>query len=168
MARIMTVRVNRSKMNLDNIREGKVRVGWFAGIRYDDNTPVAQVARWNEYGVPNAKYPIPARPFMRPVMHAEGQDLKERLKALYGAALRNNTNTMNALATFGELVLYKIQSRIRANIYTPNSPITLRGGWLRSASGRPFYVEKKRGSHPLIDTGFMIDSIDYQLEETKL
>lgn len=164
MAPMMTVRVSRSKHNPDNIRDGTVRVGWFAGIRYDDSTPVAQVAQWNEYGTPNAKYPIPARPFMRPVMHTQGQHLKEQIKALYGTALRNNKSTIKALEKFGEIVLDKIQSQIRSNVYTPNAPITLRGGWLRSASGQPFYVEKKRGRHPLIDTGFMLDSIDYQIE----
>lgn len=164
----ISTRVSHKQINLDNYRDGIVRVGWFSGIRYEDGLPVAQVAYWNEYGVPNAKYPIPARPFMRPVMHAQQNDLKERLRSLYMAAIRNNTNTLNALATFGELVLYKIQDQIHANIYTPNAPITLHGGWLRSSSGKSFHVERKRGSHPLIDTGFMVNSITYQIEEVKV
>ena len=50
-----------------NIKDARVRVGWFEDSKYDDNTPVALVAFWQEYGT---KRGIPERPFMRPAeMH---------------------------------------------------------------------------------------------------
>lgn len=166
MGSMMTVRVRRKKRNLDQLREGVVRIGWFAGVRYEDGLSVAQVAQWQEYGT-GGKYAIPARPFMRPVLHAGQTVLKERLRVLYSTALSNNTNTITALSTFGEFVLEKIQSQIDATISPPNAPITLQGGWLRTSKGVPFFVKPKRGSHPLVDTGFMRDSISYQTEEIK-
>jgi hypothetical protein len=48
----------------------------------------------------------------------------------------------------------------------PNAPITLNGGWMRNKkSGRLFYVIPKIGTHPLIDTGVMFESVSYQVEE---
>lgn len=164
---LMTCKVIRKKRNLDQLREGIVRIGWFSDVRYDDNLPVAYVARWQEFGTPNAKYPIPARPFMRPAIHGSQVVLQEKLQTLYRTALQNNTNTMVALATFGEMVLERIQTQIDATMTPPNSPITLYGGWLRSKRGIPFHVNPKRGSHPLIDTGFMRDTIRYETEEIK-
>ena len=34
-----------------------------------------------------------------------------------------------------------------------NADITLKGGWMRSSSGKPFYVKPKKSTAPLIDTG---------------
>ena len=48
---------------LKKIKDARVRVGWFEESKYDDNTPVANVAFWQEYGT---KRGIPERPFMRP------------------------------------------------------------------------------------------------------
>lgn len=160
-----SVKYTKSKFNPDNIKSGRVRIGWFSGTRYDDGIPVAQVARWQEYGTPDAKYPIKARPFMRPVLHGQGNQLRAKLKTEYAKAIRNNENTQKVLLRFGEYVTSQIRQSIRMTVTPANRPVTLEGGWLKSSGGIPFYVEPKRGNHPLIDTGFMLDSIDYQVQE---
>ena len=163
----INVRVDKKRYNIDNLREGVVRVGWFSDTKYDDGVSVAQVARWNEFGTPSAKYPIPARPFMRPVTHGKAPQLAEQLRATYQMAIRNNTDTMKVLERFGEYVIALIQRQIDATTSPANSPITIHGGWLRSASGKSFHVAGKKRTHPLIDTGFMRATVSYQAEEIR-
>lgn len=162
----MNVQSTRQRINTDKIKEGIVRVGFFQGVRYEDGTPVAAVARYNEFGALAAgRYRIPPRPFMRPALHANRAALTERLRQLYRKALREGTSTMDALALFGEYATEKVRSQIDATTSPANSYVTVHGGWLSTADGKPFYVEPKRGTHPLKDTGFMQDSVTYQIEE---
>lgn len=159
---MMGVRVDRKRYNLDKLREGKVRVGWFDDIQYDDGVYVAQVAYWNEYGT----YASPARPFMRPMLHQSQRDIKELLKNSYARAVRENSDTQRVLMRVGEEVVWRIQKQILATTTPPNSPITINGGWMRNKkSGKPFYVIPKVGTHPLIDTGVMYQTVSYQVEE---
>lgn len=164
---MIKVKRTKGKYNPKMLKSATVRVGWFGGIRYEDGLPVAQVAKWQEYGTPDAKYPIKARPFMRPVLHGQGNQMREHLRKIYSKALKDNKNTMDVLGRFGEYVTSQIRQSIRMTVTPANRPVTLEGGWLKSSGGIPFYVEPKRGNHPLIDTGFMVSSITYQLEEVR-
>lgn len=153
------------KIDFSKMKDGKVRVGWFPGIRYDNGLSVAQVARWNEYGaIAGGRYVIPSRPFMRPVAHGKRTDIVNTGRVLFKQGLRNGYTTEQIMGQWGEYILELIQQQIDATLLPKNSDVTLRGGWLRTASGVPFHVDKKRGTHPLINTGFMRDSIDYQVE----
>lgn len=160
------MKVNLKKKTFDTrkIKEGIVRIGWFEGVRYDDNTPVAQVARWNEYGTGGA-HGIPKRPFMRPAVHEHRQELTDMLRKLYKQAIKDNTNTMDALEEFGAVVKGKIQMQINNTTTPPNAPITVRGGWLGRPGGKSVYIKGKGFNKPLYHTGFMRDTVDYQAEE---
>lgn len=157
------------KKTRPRFREGIVRVGFFADVKYDDKdgktVSVAQVARWNEFGT-KVEHGIPERPFMRPAVFANKAQLTEKLRSLYKQALKDKKPGIQALETFGEYVVELIKKQIDAT-YTPeNSPITIHGGWLGYKGGRSVYVEGKQGkSHPLKDTGFMQDSVSYKAEE---
>ena len=162
---MIEVKIQKKELDLDKIKEGKVRVGWWANIKYEKGGPsVAQVARWNEFGTPY----IPARPFFRPVVHGQRTELVQLLRHLYQGAIRNNTDTMDALGAFGEEVTGRIRVSI-SNVHTPpNAPITIYGGWMRRKGGKPFYVVGKgEGKKPLHDTGLMKDSVSYETEEVK-
>lgn len=161
---MIKVKRTKGKYNPKMLKDGIVRVGWFGGIRYEDGLSVAQVAKWQEYGTAG-KYPIPPRPFMRPVLHGQGNQMREHLRKIYSKALKDNKNTMDVLGRFGEYVTSSIRQSIRMTVNPPNRPITVHGGWLKSRSGKSFYVEPKLGNHPLIDTKVMINSLDYQIEE---
>lgn len=160
---MIRVKATIKKLNLDQFREGKVRVGWFNDIRYDDGVSVAQVAYWNEYGT----YNFPAgRPFMRPMLHQNQRAILDNLRDQYRYAILHNQNTVKVLEKIGEDVRWRIQSQILATNTPPNAPITLNGGWMRNKkSGRLFYVIPKIGTHPLIDTGVMYETVSYQVEE---
>ena len=162
---VMKVEYRKKRINTDNLREGIVRVGFFEGIRYDDGTPVAKVARWNEFGT-RVEHGIPERPFMRPAVFEHKESLTEKLRSEYKKALKDKQNTMVVLNTFGEYVVDLIQRQIEST-YTPaNSPITIHGGWLGFKGGRSVYVEGKQGkTHPLEDTMLMHDSVSYKSEE---
>lgn len=162
---MIKAKYTRGKFDPNKLKEGIVRVGWFSGIRYEDGLSVAQVARWQEFGTPYAKYPIKARPFMRPVLHGRGNEMREKLHKAYSKALKDNQNTMIVLGRFGEYLTSQIRQSIRMTVNPPNRPITVHGGWLKSRSGKSFYVEPKLGNHPLIDTKVMINSLTYQIEE---
>ena len=156
---MIRVKATIKKLNLDQFREGKVRVGWFNDIRYDDGVSVAQVAYWNAYN-------SPARPFMRPMLHQNKRAILDNLRDQYKHAILHNQNTVKVLEKIGEDVRWRIQSQILATNTPPNAPITLNGGWMRNKkSGRLFYVIPKIGTHPLIDTGVMYETVSYQVEE---
>lgn len=128
-------------------KEGVVRVGFFEGSKYDDDTYVAQVARWNEYGTSSA----PSRPFMRPAVFEKKQELTAFLRSEYKKAFKDKKNTMEVLKKFGEKVVLEIQTQILTGNYVPNAPATI-----KAKGGR---------SKPLYDTGLMLNSVNYKAEE---
>lgn len=159
---MFNVKTTIKRINVDQFRDGKVRIGWFSDVRYDDGITVAQVAYWNEYGTYNS----PARPFMRPMLHQNKNAILDNLKYQYQRAIANNQNTAQVLSLIGEDVVDKIKTQILATYSPANAPITLTGGWMHNKkSGRMFYVIPKIGTHPLIDTGVMYQTVSYQVEE---
>ena len=160
----MKVTVQKKRYDANQIRSGVVRVGFFADRRYEDGVSVAQVARWNELGT-NIDHGIPPRPFMRPAVFENKQQLQELLRAEYMKAFKDNLNTMNVLDKFGMYVVEKIKSQIDSVNTPENAPITIHGGWLGRKGKKAVYIEGKGGSKPLYDTGFMQGSVDYKAEE---
>lgn len=156
--------VQKKRYDENQIREGVVRVGFFADRRYEDGVSVAQVARWNELGT-NIDHGIPPRPFMRPAVFSNKQQLTELLRSEYRKAFKDNTNTMAVLNKFGMYVVEKIKTQIDSVNTPENAPITIDGGWLGRKGKKPVYIEGKGGSKPLYDTGFMENSVDYKAEE---
>lgn len=146
---VITAKLSKHQIDKDKFKDGIVRIGWFNGVRYEDGVPVAMVARVNEFGVPGR---IPARPFMRPVVHGKGPQLVEKLRNEYKQAIKDNRNTAKVLERFGIYVETLVRGQIMATVTPPNSPYTLR---------------HKRGTHPLIDTGFMVETLTHQTEEIK-
>ena len=137
--------------NIDprKFKEGVVRVGFFEGSKYDDDTYVAQVARWNEYGTRTA----PSRPFMRPAVFERKQELNAFLRSQYKQAFKDKKDTMKVLRKFGEKVVLAIQMQILTGNYVPNAPATIKA--------------KQGRSKPLYDTGLMLSSVNYKAEEVK-
>lgn len=159
---MMKVRSVRKKYDVDRLKNGVVRVGWFSDMLYSDGVYVAEVAKWNEYGTYNS----PARPFMRPMMHQNSRQIKEILRFNYSKAIIHNQNTTKVLNLVGMDVVGRIQKQIIAVNTPANAPITIHGGWMRNKkSGKWFYVRGKGGSKPLQDSGVMLNSVSYQVEE---
>ena len=142
-----------------------VNVGWFQDSKYKDDLPVAQVARWQEFGT---KAGIPRRPFMSMTWMAHEKDWEEKLKTIVQRALDEDKDLDKALAKFGEIVKSDIQDMIMSGNFVRNSPITVKGGWIRRKGGKPYYVQGKGFDKPLIDTGVMIASIQGRTDKEML
>lgn len=124
-----------------------VNVGWFPDQRYDDNTSVAEVAKWNEFGT---KSGIPARPFMTTARFKNEKKWIEQLKTLVQRAIDEDKSLDSALKMFGEIAKGDIQRTILDGGFKPNAASTLK---------------KRPGKLPLIDTGVMISSIQARTDK---
>jgi len=132
--------------NTDKLKDGVVRIGWFEGMRYDDNTPVARVARAHEFG-----YGVPRRSFIRPVIFRNRANWVVQLNNAYKRAVADNDDTTAVLDRFGRTVRGAIQREIWEGHFKPLRPSTI-----KAKGGR---------TKPLIDTTLMVNSIAVQTEE---
>ncbi|HHK5588574.1 TPA: hypothetical protein ACQUIH_000144 [Neisseria lactamica] len=121
---------------------GKVRVGIIEQANYNgsDGESVAQVAFWNEYGTAT----IPPRPFFRNTIAEHKDEWPKQAAALMEA---NGGDVRQALELMGEGVKGQIVETIQAFREPPNAAAT---------------VKKKGFDKPLIDTGTLWRSIDYE------
>ena len=172
----------------DRIGRGKaVRVGFLEGSTYPDGTPLPVVAATQEFGgtvqvpehqvdvyrklakdgdflregrfvkrsqsnfqtthaVPAHSVTIPARPFMRPAIADNsggwGADLASLLQA-------SGYDAGKALAQMGEVIAGQIRASIIAVTEPPLAPST---------------VARKGSDKPLVETGHMLNSVDYEVE----
>lgn len=115
-----------------------ILVGYFKGLLYDNNIPVAQVASWNEFGTDT----IPARPFIRNCIR---NNRKKWIKLYKDNVIRNNKLDLNYIAN---IIVGDVKTSIDKTIEPPNKQST---------------IAKKKSSHPLIDTGRLKNSITYRI-----
>lgn len=145
MGNVITVTRKKRNYNTHLLKQGVVRVGFFPQSRYDGGTSVAQVARYNEFGLG-----VPARPFMRPAVFEHKTDLTNNLHKRYRQAIRDNQDTMMVLENFGKDVAGLIREQIANTYEPPNAPST---------------IKRKGANTPLRDTRLMLNSVRYQAEE---
>ncbi|PND34535.1 hypothetical protein C1I89_10135 [Achromobacter pulmonis] len=123
---------------------GSLRVGFLEGATYPDGTPVALVAAVNEFGRPDRNQP--PRPFFRSMI-AEKQ--KGWPRALGAVAKNNDYDIDKALGQMGEGIKGQLQESIRELDSPALSPVT---------------VARKGFEKPLVDTGHMMNSVDYEVD----
>ena len=132
-----------------------VKVGFFSTARYQDGTPVAAVAAWNEFGTKN----ITERPFFRRALAEVEDGVSNIIKA--GIDTKKMVVDDRLAGRVGEYVAGQVQESITALKDPPNAPETV-------ARKRKKLHGKKGvggGENPLIDTGFMHDSVTWQVEQ---
>ena len=136
------------KAFLDDVKSQKLQVGFLEGHKYpeDENgeTPyVAEVALSNEMGTVKS----PARPFMRPTF----ENNQTRWKTVFGKVLIDsikNNNPNQAFNNLGDAVQGDIKKTISTISEPPLSPYT---------------IKKKGNAKPLVDTGYMLNSVMYEV-----
>ena len=123
----------------------KVRVGIVEQANYEgsDGESVAQVAFWNEYGTAS----IPPRPFFRNTIAQHKDEWPKQAAALMEA---NGGDVRQTLELMGEGVKGQIVETIQDFSEPPNAAAT---------------VKKKGFDKPLIDTGTLWRSIDYEVTD---
>ena len=130
------------------IEADSVDVGFFSTARYPEEhggERVVEVAARNEFGDRR----VPERPFMRNALAtiANGllRDLGEEISSGQRIAFtREDADRIGAIAA-GE-----IQDEITNLSEPPNAPVT---------------IERKGSSNPLIDSGFMRQSVDWKVRD---
>ena len=171
----------------------ELKVGFLEGATYEDGTPVATIAALNEFGgtlkiperqqdlhfrlnektgnikprfvkrsksnfaqtvtIPAHTVTVPPRPFFRNMIAIEGPTWGKQMVKLMKA---NDNNATTAISQLGEHMASKLRQSIRNTTSPGLSQSTLRRGGRKRKPG----VDR-----PLIDTGHMINSVDYEVNE---
>lgn len=133
------------RLQRDLARAPTLRIGFLDGATYPDGTGVAAVAAYNEYGDPARNRP--PRPFMRQTIERERDGWGKTL----AAGLRmNDYNAAAGLGVLGE----DIAGAIRETITQFDSP----------PLALPT-VRRKGFAKPLVDTGMMLRSVSWELDD---
>lgn len=136
--------------NIENVLNEKLKdflnnpkalyAGIFSSAKYDDGTPVPQVAFWQEFGT----LKIPMRPFMR---NALAKNRRKWYK-FFATRCKETLDLDKSLNLTGEIMRSDIIKSLTNTTTPPNAPST---------------IKQKGSSHPLIDTGFLRASITYEI-----
>ena len=121
----------------------------------------------HEHGAPAMH--IPARPVVKPALAQSSVRTKMSAAMISACAAANSGDlaaVTSALEDAGKAGVDGIHAWIDKGIPPPNSPITLKGGWMRNpVSGKPMKVKGKSGTTPLVDTGQLYNDFDYEIKE---
>jgi len=122
-----------------------VHVGFLEGSRYSDGTSLPMVAAINEFGAPSRGQP--PRPFMRNTVAKHKAEWPKAAAALLKA---NDYDIAKTLALVGEGIKGQMQQEITDFKDPPNAPST---------------IARKGFNKPLIDTGFMRNTIGVEVKD---
>ena len=128
--------------------------------RHEDNPYIglAQIAYIMEKG--SAVNNIPARPFMQQTRQRNEKRMMGLSRRLLKALSNGSTTAMDAIKKLGGTYEQAMKEIFTKGSFEPNAQITIEGGWMRNhVSGKPFKVEGKKSSRPLIDTSLLRQSI---------
>jgi len=132
------------KRELERLNQMEVAVGYQAGASvYPDGTDVVDVAMWNEFGTSRS----PSRPFMRDSVDNHRDEIEAFMIQKKGQ-LMNGASAEQILKDIGIFQKDLVQNEIREGSFQANAPST---------------IKKKGSSKPLIDSGTMRQSVQYQV-----
>ena len=130
----------------EKLGESKVlRVGFLENATYPDGQQVAMVAAANEFGNPANNQP--PRPFFRNMIADNKDTWPDDIGRIAQATGFDGEQTLGLM---GEHIKAQLQQSIRELMEPPLSPVT---------------IEKKGFDKPLIDTGHMLNSVDYDIRD---
>jgi len=139
---------------LKNLKEFSLSIGWF-DAKYENGTPVAQVAMIQEFGLPEKN--IPPRPFMRIAKLDHGNEWDRQMADDMKLVHKGRATQEGVLNELGKTIIRDIKQAIMNVVYPPLKEETLKN---RRRKGN--YSDK-----PLIDTKRMFDSLTFKVEEKK-
>ncbi|MVW80180.1 hypothetical protein [Bordetella sp. 02P26C-1] len=124
---------------------GTLRVGFLEGATYPDGTPVPYIAALNEFG--DLAHNQPPRPFFRNMIEEKSRSWG----GAFGKIAKASDYDMDAtLGQMGEGIKGQLQQSI-TDLTTP--------------ALAPSTVRAKGFDKPLIDTGHMQNSVDYEVNQ---
>lgn len=126
------------------LKEGyTIEIGIADGAKYPNGQSVADVAYCNEYGTTK----IPARPFISATYLKCSSEWGSQFEWILE---QSGFKLQASLEAFANMVVGQVKNEIN-NIWEP--------------ALSPFTVARKGTDKPLIDTGLLMNSIDYQIEK---
>ena len=141
----LTPEGRRFEQMLKDLTNLEVRIGFQAGEASEDNgVDMCDVAAWNELGTAHS----PARPFMRQSVDNHEGEINEFLQSKK-RDLVSGASAEQVLKEIGIFQKNLMQNEITSGNFAPNAPATIR---------------KKKSSTPLVDTGRMRQSVNYQIK----
>lgn len=143
--------------SIEDLKDAKVSVGWFEESKYDDNTSIAEVAQFQEYGTSRG---IPQRPFMRPAELHNQNKWKQTGDREIKRCVDKGKPLTEAMARLGFEVKADIQDEIRAVMTPPLAESTIKSRLSRKKSKKITATLTK----PLIDTGVMLAAVQSKVE----
>lgn len=138
----IAAKIEQIRKKLTNAKQ--VRAGFLEGATYPDGTSVAMVAAANEFGSTGEGRFQPPRPFFRQAI--DGNKTKWS-NGLAKSLMKDDAQT--ALSKAGEVITGDVQSSIQSLVSPALAQST---------------IKAKGFDKPLIDTGHMLRSIDYEVE----
>lgn len=123
----------------------RVSVGFLRGASYPDGTSVALVAAVNEFGAPGRGQP--PRPFFRLMVAEKSGTWPAAIAANMRATDYDADKTLDRL---GQGIKAQLQDSIKTLTDPPLAPST---------------IKRKGFATPLIDTGHMLNNVDYRVEK---
>ena len=120
-----------------------LRVGFLENAKYPNGTPVAMIAAIQDFGAPRAN--IPPRPFFRNMIRTKQREWGPAVARLLKA---NAWDAVRALNQAGQAIAGQLRQSIQDTNFPPLQPGT---------------IKRKGFSKPLIDTGHMFNSVDYEV-----
>ena len=159
---------------LQKLCELEVQVGFTAGKSghnqrhdsvtaedYNNDTTIAEVAAWNEFGTKH----IPARPFLRQSVDKNIEKIKKVCAEQVKGVKQGKIDAEQALCRIGALQVGHIQAEIRKGNFVENAESTIR------IKNKPLKKSKKKkkgkATTPLIDTGRLHQSVHYVVKSKK-
>lgn len=131
---------------LKELADKEVRVGFQQGkATEEDGTDVCDIAAWNELGTVN----MPSRPFLRMSV----DDNSDKINSFMSAQKRSIINGEPAERILKKIGIFQkdlIQEKITEGSFAPNAPST---------------IKAKGSSKPLIDTGRMRQSVNFEIKQ---
>lgn len=113
----------------------------------DSGLTNAELAAVHEFGTIDGH--IPERSFLRSTIDENAEKYHDFAKALHLKVIEGKITTTDALGLFGARVVADVKRKLQAGIDPPLADST---------------VDRKGSSKPLIDTGALINSITWMLE----
>lgn len=131
---------------LKELADKEVRVGFQQGkATEEDGTDVCDIAAWNELGTVN----MPSRPFLRMSV----DDNSDKINSFMSAQKRSIIKGEPANRILKKIGIFQkdlIQEKITEGSFAPNAPST---------------IKAKGSSKPLIDTGRMRQSVNFEIKQ---
>ena len=148
------------KAQFPKIDKAVVKTGIQSDAGENEGVSIAEYASFNEFGTRT----IPERPFMRKTFDDNLANYNKLIERLFKGMLGGKLDAKMAFKILGQQTEDDMKNTITTGNFKPNSDITINGGWMRSPSGKPFYVKGKGSNRPLIDGGAMIGAITFEVE----